>query len=471
MGGRNSSSESGIEGFVLDFNDGKLDIHPVNSVLEFDMNNVSIANKNGNLLFYSNGCAIANANHEIMENGEGINAGAFLEYIWEPDCSLGYPGYQDIISIPDPYDELGYYLITKPRLLDQDYNAYLDVIQYSYINFSNELGSVTIKNDTIISGTELLSGYFSGVKVNQDFWWILQPTTNPISFVKLILNKDGIFHHSTQFIGSDLHFDASAGGTAVFSPSGEKYAFYNKYDQLHLFDFELENGQLSNHEVIYVTDAPLFTSVEFSSNGRFIYVSTQESIHQVDIRSTSGEYEVELIAEFNGIQNPQRADMFLLRRGPDCRIYIAATSESKSYGVINYPNKKGKDCELIQQGIDLPYMTGRVSLPNFPNYRSNGEEVCDSTITGLASAVEDFKQKFLLYPNPTTNYTDILLPKNNIEGEIEIHNNLGQKVLSQTISGYEERIDLTPLKTGHYFISVLTKGIRFKSEPLVIIDD
>jgi hypothetical protein len=43
-------------------------------------------------------------------------------------------------------------------------------------------------------------------------------------------------------------FRSSASGTAKFSPDGTKYAIYNYYDQLHVYDFDRETGHLSNHQ-------------------------------------------------------------------------------------------------------------------------------------------------------------------------------------------------------------------------------
>lgn len=470
LGGRNTSTAIGIEGFMLDFNNGRLDINPVSSALEFDMNNVSMCDKEGNLLFYSNGCAIANVNHEIMENGHDINAGEFFELLWLGDCRFGYPGYQDILSIKSLARDNSYYLVTTPVILNNG-ETYKDVIQYSEIdmNLDAGLGEVTIKNESILLGVEILAGYMTGTQLADGSSWIINISKNPISFIKTKIDTGGIYFHDQQFVGSNLNEESSGGGTSAFSPDGSKYAFFNKYDQLHLFDFDRETGTLSNHKNVFIAQAPLFSSLEFSSNGRFIYIATQEAVFQIDLLTAASEYEVELIAEFNNVQNPQSADMFLLRRGPDCRIYIAAVSESRSYGVINFPNRKGQECELIQQGIELPYMTGVVSLPNFPNYRINEHDVCDSTIVGIYSVVEDLKQRFIVYPNPALEFVNILLPEYDLNGRVEVHNNFGQLMLNEYISGYEMRLDVSGLKSGHYYISISSDNNRFRTEPLIII--
>lgn len=472
FGGRNSSSATGIEGFMLDFNEGALAVKPVNSALEFDMNNVSMCDEEGNLLFYSNGCAVANANHEIMENGAGINAGDFFEIFWLGDCQYGYPGVQDIMSLPDPKNNQGYYLITKPNLVDEDFNVYKDVFQYSYIDFTlaNEMGVVTTKNDTIYSGTEILYGYFSATQRIDGDWWIVQTTDLPTSYIKLLVDSTGISYHSTQFIGPNLDQNASAAGVSAFSPDGSIYAHYNRHDQLNLFDFDTETGTLSNHRNLFVTSPPIFTTIEFSSNGRFLYVATLEAVYQVDLHETDPESQSVLVGTFNGVQNPQNADMFLLRRAPDCRIYIAATSESETYGVINFPNRKGIDCELIQQEIKLPFVTGVVSLPNFPNYRMNEESVCDSTILGFYTYTnEEIKKDLLLYPNPTSDYLSIELGQYVSNGSVTIVDLFGKKVLTENFRGNAIQINVESLSIGTYFLKVNSKADKFKTKKFSII--
>ncbi len=474
FGGRDSQAENGIEGFMLDFNDGALSIEPLQSALSFDMNNVSICDKDGKLLFYSNGCAVANVDHEIMENGEGINDGEFFEFFWEDDCKNGYPGLQDILAIPDPNEEYGYYLLTKPVFVDDDIKPYKDVIQYSYIEMSkqNGMGEVMVKNDTIISGTNILSGYFSAVQAVDESWWVLQVTENPIQIVKLKIDQDGIRYHSSQTIGIDLHEDASASGLSRFSPDGSIYAFYNRFDQLNLFDFDKESGLLSNFRKIDVANPTFYSSIEFSPNGRFLYVSTIDSLFQVDLQEVNVENQIEFIGDFNGVQNPQFANIYLLKRAPDCRIYVAASSESRTYGVINYPNHKGLGCEFVQQAVELPYKTGRVSLPNFPNYRINELEVCDSTIVGVYSTIDEvYNYKPLLYPNPTIDILNVLLPFKVQHYYMIVTNLLGQIVIKQEGSNSSHQLNVGHLKAGIYHLQIDVTDHFFEPQTFIVIEN
>ena len=82
--------------FAFDFN-----ARPYAPVLRasniwFDQNNASICDQEGQLLFYTNGCAVANRLHEIMPEGDSINAGRWFDEFWGGDCIEGYVGAQDM---------------------------------------------------------------------------------------------------------------------------------------------------------------------------------------------------------------------------------------------------------------------------------------------------------------------------------------------------------------------------------------
>jgi len=93
-----------IRALKFDFNNRPFNPELRDKGLNFDRNNVSICDKNGALLFYSNGCAIANRDHEVMMNGDSINAGDFLDEFWfDGSCRFGYPGRQNMLILQDPY--------------------------------------------------------------------------------------------------------------------------------------------------------------------------------------------------------------------------------------------------------------------------------------------------------------------------------------------------------------------------------
>jgi hypothetical protein len=76
---------------------------------------------------------------------------------------------------------------------------------------------------------------------------------------------------------------------------------------------------------------------------------------------------------------------------------------------------------------------------------------------------ENFVDKsIVIYPNPTTRGVYIKSSDNNLDdAKISIYNNLGQIVITKTISG--NYIDLEGLKNGYYYLHIQTdNGISVK---------
>jgi hypothetical protein len=98
---------------------------------------------------------------------------------------------------------------------------------------------------------------------------------------------------------------------------------------------------------------------------------------------------------------------------------------------------------------------------------SNGCYDKDSILVIFKNCVgieENFVDKSIeIYPNPTTRGIYIKSTDNNLgDAKISIYNNLGQMVITKTISG--NYIDLEGLKNGYYYIHIQTnKGVSVKS--------
>jgi len=191
--------------------------------------NASIADEEGNLLFYSNGCQVVDANHQIMPNGTELNNNDYFESLGF-SCASGYIGQQDILILPDPVNELGYYIFHKPIIKKkEEVNEKYRELRYSYVDLSlnNGRGEVTEKNIIISGEHELAYSYLTAIPhSNGKDWWIINPTKDSNEYLTILLNKNGVSQVSTQAIGPDFHWNASAGGLAQFSPDGNTYAYF-----------------------------------------------------------------------------------------------------------------------------------------------------------------------------------------------------------------------------------------------------
>ena len=458
--GLDPSSSEEDEGFRFDFSGVSLEISESNNGVYFDNNNASVCNKDGELLFYTNGCSIINRFGEIMPKGDSLNYDQFIDLLWA-DCKYGYPGVQDIMILPDPATELGYYILHKTNVYVPNVNEF--ELRYSYVDMTLDsgFGDVIVKNQVYYDTTQTrpLYSYFTAVNhENGKDWWIIQPLTEDSLFITFLLDENGI--HRMQNQNSHEYFTefrTSASGTSKFSPDGSKYAMYSYYNNLHVYDFDRETGELSNHQEIIIHDDVIFSeiwfsSVEWSPNSRFIYLTSRNGLYQVDMWAENQQDGILLIDIYNGTEDPFPTTFYLMAQAPDCRIYVCPTSSTNSYHVINDPNELGVDCNFVQNGIKLPSGTGVASMPNFPRFRVDEEDKCDPTLVSVIDS-SPVIETLSIYPNPTHNVISI---DSDLEfDEIRILQLDGRIVMTEK---FQQNIDVSLLERGMYVIQFIENG-------------
>lgn len=466
------NDQDASENFIslqIDFNVIPFEISTRNAGLSFDQNNASISDGDGNLLFYSNGCAVAGSDHEILMNGDSINQGNFFDELWLGDCRFGYPGKQDLIILDDPGNESGYYIIHKTVEFQatMEPNVFSKYLKYTYVDVeeNNGMGIVTQKNipfyDSGFDG--LLFSYLTAIKhENQKDWWIINPLTKDNSYLRILLSENGFERIDTieEIRPHDIMYSSSA-GNARFSPDGNTYAYYNKQDGLHVFDFDRNDGKLSNPRFLFTSppNLPLFSSLEFSPNSELLYYMTTDSLWQVDLTLDNLENGNLFIEEWNGVADPFATTFFDAALAPDCRIYIRSGSSTESVHVINEPNERGVACDFVQQGIQFPFTNSRGTWPNFPRWRVDEEEKCDPSIVSMFGEVVYYRRDLKIYPNPTTGPVTIELPEDQTRGYLSIVNSNGQSILRKEIDQIADlfRVDLSGYPSGIYYIEYLPK--------------
>ncbi len=459
-------NEEGIQGIRFDFNDKPFQPIVATNGLSYDQNNASICTPEGELLFYTNGCAVANREHQIMPNGDSINAGPFFDVLWLGDCENGYPGGQDIIILQDPSHNSGYYIIhiTMGYFSGNDPSLVIENLKYSYVDMSlnNGLGDVTLKNIPF-SESKSEKGYlWSYLSViahsNQKDWWIVQPDFDGNLFYTFLLNEDGIsVKDSVRLVGTDFNRNSSASGDSKFSPDGKLYSYYNINDGLWIYDFDRTDGRFSNERVLITSDgnSGSFSSVEFSPNSRFIYLSNTDSLFQVDLREPDLEDGKILIDTYRDNPLDQFGTRFFKSAlGPDCRVYIRGGSSSKFMHVIHKPDEKGLACDFEMRGIVFPQFISTGSFPNFPRYRVDEDEVCDPTITSLFGDDIFYRRDLDVYPNPVRDNLTIQFPEG-YRGHVYIIDMQGQIVWSGGNNNSKTQLDVSFLSPGTYSVEYI----------------
>lgn len=458
--------EAGNQAYRFDFNVRPFEILESNNGLGFSQSNASICDADGNLLFYTNGCAVLNRNAAVMPNGDSLNYDIWMDVFNWDDCRLGYPGTQNIIILTNPGNANLFYILHKPMIYNGSGQEDGIPLQYTVVDMSLDggLGAVIEKNVDFYTGKNCLSSYLTSIRhANGIDWWVIQPIVEDSIFLTYLITENGIERKADQNTHQYFNFfRSSASGTARFSPDGTKYALYNFYDQLHIYDFDRSTGMLSNHQKIEIyneedidVDDIRFSSVEWSPNSRFIYTASYYRLHQVDTWEGDIQQGVRLIDTYNWTQNPFSTNFFLMAQGPDCRIYMCPTNGTNSYHLINHPDELGVDCDFVQNGIVLPVASGAASFPNFPRFRVDEEEKCDPTIVSVFGNAVYYRRDLEVYPNPSLGVFQVKLPEARMD-KMVVTDLYGQVVYEKELSKFTllEQVDITNLPAGTYNVEV-----------------
>ncbi|MEP6794421.1 MAG: T9SS type A sorting domain-containing protein, partial [Saprospiraceae bacterium] len=233
--------------------------------------------------------------------------------------------------------------------------------------------------------------------------WLITPDRWGNSFNIILLNKSGPQNIGKQSIGTNTNPHAE-GGQGKFSPSGDHFAWYHPKNGLFLYKFNRENGVLSHFEHFDIPFANfIIGGCEFSPNGRFLYVSHDTSLFQLDLLDENIQSRLVRIADFDGFGDPLPTAFFFMERTPDNKIIVNAINGSQYLHVIQEPNKKGLACHFEQHSIMLPTINN-FTLPHFPNYRLGAlsDPTCDSLNVIVDNPLANFN--ISIFPNPATDW-------------------------------------------------------------------
>ncbi len=453
-------------GFKLDFNNQTVRLDTFIRNHDYAETIISTSDKNGKFLFSSNGCKIFNKNLEVMENGDSLNPSTANEYV----CSTqgGAIIAQGALSLPMPDNNDSFFLLLHTKTVDIGTNSVqlfaLNLYQ-SKINIltNNGLGKVISKNQLIIKDT-LDGGNISAVKhINGIDWWVLVRKYLSNQYYTIKITSKGIDTVFMQSVGNSTKLYGQNGGQSSFSPNGKLYAYYTYLDELMLYDFDRNTGLLRNFRNISIPRVPMqgaiFSGLCFSPNSQFLYLFITHEIFQLNLFeddiSANG---IEKVADYDSIAAPFAFPVFA-QLAPDCKIYFTSVNGIRTFGYIKYPDKRGKNAEIIQGGIKLPFSVAtKGGLPNNPNYRLGiiPTYPCDSTIrfTVPTKEVELPSAHYVLYPNPTSSTLNIDYEPTNgeIQSDVTIVDLIGRVVLKRKmdLQVYPLSIDVSNLPSGLY---------------------
>lgn len=305
----------------------------------------SICDSKGDLLFYTNGINVWNKKHELMDRGVGL---------------FGNPSStQSGVIVPLPKNKHKYYIFA----VDAEGGA--NGVTYSIVDMSTSegLGSVIEANVPIFTpATEKITAV---AHANGKDIWILTHLWNSDIFHAYLLTEAGFQKTPVVSAVGAMH-EGNTGNTIgcmKVSPDGKKLALAIKtIGYVELFDFSTKTGKISNPIRFEFGENALMYGIEFSSDNSKLYVTagSLQELYQIDLKAGSPDaiFKSKIFIARNAAWSG------CLQLAPDGKIY-AAIFGAKYLGIIHYPNRVGKACEYIEQGIFLDGQTSNLNLPTF----------------------------------------------------------------------------------------------------------
>jgi len=402
------------------------------------------------------------------------------------DSVYGEGWYHEMIIIPHPLNNNLYYLFTVG-------NTIYKIFDYSIIDMNGNggLGSVTVKNFVIDSGTFYYDAMAAVKHGNGKDWWLIAKQSDLFSngdsiFQIYMITGDTIFHFSQAIGGKSLTNNANM----TFSPKGDKLLFTTYRGLIEVLDFDRCSGLFSNAKIISLEDTvntPALDGSAFSPNEQIIYVSSVTDtsyLFQFDLTATNIWSSIDTITTFTYPSFAGGA----LRLAPDNKIYLSNAYNdginfnypypdsvrniyNENISVINSPDSLGAACNFTAYSFYLGGKRTYWGLPNNPDYDMgplNGSS-CD-TLTGIKDLESSARNRIGIYPNPITS-EELTITFNTLTepATVSIFNTDGKEVVCLTPNpSSKERgerqsvlhIKLPKLASGMYFVMLQTGDRR-----------
>lgn len=303
-----------------------------------------ISDATGNLLFYCRHDTIWNAQHQVMANGTGLTGNA--------------AGSEGKLILKKPLSNNEYYFFYISNIPTTG-------LFYSVIDMSLAagMGSVTIKNVPLFTGSILRS--FSGAKHcnGQDYWLVMHELNNA-TFRSYHLSPVGA-NTLAVLSGVGPTFTNLAASLKI-NPQNTKIGLANNIPpnggSVNFFDFDRSTGQVSNHfQVGSNYDDTGSRGCEFSADGsKFYFTGPSNVIHQMNLCAGSPSA---IAASDYTVSAPLFTSAF--RLASNGKIYALTLPPSMYMSVIHNPNNPGAAMGFTSQGVNMaPHPMGLV-LPNF----------------------------------------------------------------------------------------------------------
>lgn len=324
----------------------------------------SVSDRNGNLLFYTEGSTVYDRNHNIMLNGTGLfgHSSSAMSAVICPkpgswNASIGR------------FD--GYIICTI------DYNSGSNGISWSEVDMNGNGGLgevVAATKNTHLFGTTTVEAANFAVHSNGCDYWLIAKEVGTAEWKVYPVTSAGVGStYVSSFAGPNT---PAAWGNIKTSPDSDVIGATSSANGLNIFDFDRTTGQIT-HRYTENTHGGSYYSLEFSTNGRFVYYTrlSDPTIYQVDLQSPDqASFESSVIPIGTTANTAHHYRLGALQMGPNGKIYLALPS-SGHLGVIEAPNLLGVAANYVDMAIDITGVnvngqnTGvNLGLPSFPSF-------------------------------------------------------------------------------------------------------
>jgi len=463
MGSSNVLMGEDFGASVIDFNYDTLHIYKRN-LLNADYNLatsvVTYSDNNGKLQFFTNGRYILDSTFTLMQNGDDLEVGL-----------TGYDGNagnQSIVAMQMPSDTSKIILVYSDTRVDTLPYPYSSGLFYSIIDMklNNGKGKVIEKNIQAYSGIMFASPIGAVRHANGRDWWLTKLDNNNNKIYIFLLSTNGLHLYSEQILDCSP-FEPGLGQT-VFSENGEKYASIHHsgllgedYFFVIIANFDRCNATFDQAvNIKFVNIGALGGGIAFSPNSKYLYATSSNLLFQYDLNAIDIEKSIDTVAIFDGNIDPFPNDFYLMKLGPDGKIYVSCKNSSKYLTVINNPDKKGKACNVVQRQVKLKSYNQQ-TFQNHPNYRLGPLKgsPCDT----VSVATKDIKPEdygIKLFPNPSSTIIkiDITIPQYDpsIKTEVVVVDVSGAIVMRYVMPdfAYLATLDISKLPSGVYGVQL-----------------
>jgi hypothetical protein len=416
----------------------------------------------GNMKFYSNGCKIFGADHQLLENGDSLSPheDPFVTQVY---C-ISDNTRQGLVTFPAPADTTAYYLFHQ-RFLDNSPRGSNELL-YSKINFpaNKPRGVVTEKNKFLYKAP--IGSIVAVTHANGRDWWVV--TTEVWGEIRAYLvTPDGV---STEpVISSFGEFGFIL--TSSFSPDGKWFVQMGP-TQVRVMCFDRCTGRFSCEQRIREFSAVGNFGNSFSPSSRFLYLSNDITLFQVDLASKElslsavGRWDLYL----DGTVEHQR--LLWHMPAPNGKTYINNNASVPYFHVIEHPDSLGKKCGFTNRGLVLPQSHQIQRFVGATYLTALQNSVCDTlSVTQPGSYIgadaAPPSAGFKILPSLATD--EILIVFSGCTyGELRIYDMLGRCIHELPYQGRAEqlRIDVSTWPSGMYTVVVSvykkdTEVVRF----------